>query len=200
MTNAGREVEIKVAVADIGQTQRLLDAAGFRVSKPRVFEDNIVYDTPDRTLRGGGRLLRVRRCGTRALLTYKGPAAPGKHKSREELEMELADAGGFETILTRLGYEPSFRYQKYRTEYEQAGEAGIVTLDETPIGNFLEIEGAPDWIDQAAERLGFRESEYILASYAALYMRYREEHPEVDHPEAPSGMTFAGTTPPGHSV
>ncbi len=29
---------------------------------------------------------------------------------------------------------------------------GKVLLDETPIGNFLEIEGSPRWIDGAARR------------------------------------------------
>jgi adenylate cyclase class 2 len=45
----------------------------------------------------------------------------------------------------------------------------MATLDETPIGVFLELEGPAEWIDRVAEELGFDESDYILASYATLY-------------------------------
>lgn len=188
--NAGREIEIKLPVPDIAGIAKLLDEAGFRVIRPRAFESNVVYDTPAHMLREGGRLLRVRRSAGLAILTYKGPSEPGKHKSREELETKLEDAACCEAILTRLGYEPIFRYEKYRTEYEQEGSPGIVTLDETPIGTFLEIEGEPEWIDRIAQRLGFREDQYILASYGGLYLQHRTQHPE-----APFDMTFPSPVP-----
>ena len=63
-----------------------------------------------------------------------------------------------------------FRYQKYRTEYKQAGRAGVATLDETPIGMYLELEGQPGWIDRTARQLGYRESDYIVSSYGRLYL------------------------------
>jgi adenylate cyclase class 2 len=59
-------------------------------------------------------------------------------------------------------------------------------LDETPIGVFLELEGPPDWIDRAAGELGFKEDNYITASYGALYI---EDCRRCG--EAPGDMTFA---------
>jgi adenylate cyclase class 2 len=72
-------------------------------------------------------------------------------------------------ILGRLGYFPTFEYQKYRTEFRQPSRKGLALLDETPIGNFLELEGSPAWIDRVATRLGFTPEDYVLESYVALY-------------------------------
>jgi hypothetical protein len=35
---------------------------------------------------------------------------------------------------------------------------------------YLELEGAPGWIDRNARRLGFAESDYSTASYYGLYV------------------------------
>ena len=83
-----QETEIKLRVAGAAEGKRLLSAAGFRVARRRVFESNTLFDTADAKLRKTGQVLRVRECGRRVLLTYKGPAVRGRHKSREELEIE----------------------------------------------------------------------------------------------------------------
>jgi len=169
---ANHEIEIKLGVPNAADARRLLRQAGFRVLKRRVLETNVLFDNTARDLRARRCLIRIRRAGARAILTYKGAPEPGRHKSREELEVPLARPETFEAILGRLGFEPVFRYEKYRTEYRRGNQEGIVTLDETPIGVFLELEGAPDWIDRLAGELGFAERHYILASYATLYVDY----------------------------
>ncbi|HUJ23171.1 MAG TPA: class IV adenylate cyclase [Bryobacteraceae bacterium] len=170
-----REIEIKLRVSSGPAARRLLRAAAFRVLRRRVFEDNLVFDTRALSLRQAGILLRLRQAGKTATLTYKGPPEPGRHKSREELELELPDAARMALILERLGFHRVFRYQKFRTEYAESGARGVVTVDETPIGWFLEIEGTPRWIDRTARRLGFRESDYITASYGGLYFEFCRE-------------------------
>jgi adenylate cyclase class 2 len=172
--HAGIETEIKLGVEDAASGRALLRRAGFRISRRKVFEANTVFDMPQRTLRDAGCLLRVRQAGRKATLTYKGqPDANARHKSREELEVEIPNAATVAAIVERLGFEPIFRYEKYRTEYRQPGGGGIATLDETPIGVYLELEGSADWIDLTAKQLGYREDEYILASYASLHMSWR---------------------------
>ena len=170
-----REIEIKLRVGAPRTAGRLLRAAGFHVSRRRVFEDNLILDTPELALRNRGGLLRVRTAGGASTLTYKGPATAGPYKSREELEIEISGAGTALSIFEKLGYRPVFRYQKHRAEYTQRDARGVVTLDETPIGCFLEIEGAPRWIDRTARKLGFRESDYIKESYGALYFQFCAE-------------------------
>jgi adenylate cyclase class 2 len=49
-----------------------------------------------------------------------------------------------------------------------------VVVDETPLGNFGEIEGPPDWIDQVALRIGISPSDYLTETYAGLFYAWKE--------------------------
>jgi adenylate cyclase class 2 len=169
MSRGSHETEIKLAVPNVQTARRLLRAAGFRVFRRRVFESNTVFDTQALTLRKNRTLLRVREAGGRVTFTFKGVPLAGKHKSREELEMEVTSARTLSQILERLAFQPVFRYEKYRSEYRAPGGSGVATLDETPVGVYIELEGGARWIDRAARKLGFQESDYITASYASLY-------------------------------
>jgi len=171
------ETEIKIVIKDAEAARLLIESRGYRVIAPRTLQSDQVYDSPDRSLRDSGRLLRLRSENGGAILTYKGPAVQGiVHKSREELETSASDAAMLDLILQRLGFVRSFRYEKYRTTYRAADEPGIVVLDETPIGVFLELEGPGYWIDRAAETLGFGTKDYVTASYAALYLDFLKQH------------------------
>jgi adenylate cyclase class 2 len=88
--------------------------------------------------------------------------------------MTVSSRDAASVILAELGFFPQFLYEKYRTEYQRDGSRGIVLLDETPIGTFFEIEGAPRSIDALAKALGFCRSDYITASYGRLYRDYCE--------------------------
>jgi adenylate cyclase class 2 len=172
MATSQQETEIKIAVPDVATARGLLRRAGFRVSRGRVFEANTIFDTNGRGLRASGCLLRVREAGKVATATYKGPATVGRHKSREELEFGITDPAMLCLMLERLGYERVFRYEKYRTEFTRLGSRGMATLDETPVGTYLELEGEPKWIDRMARALGFSEADYSTASYGRLYLEW----------------------------
>ncbi|MBZ5528228.1 MAG: class IV adenylate cyclase, partial [Acidobacteriia bacterium] len=143
-------------------------------------------------LSGKGQLLRIRtECSanpgrrgraaplTRVLLTFKSPVElPGgssaRHKVREETEVELSSADSFARILDALGLRPFFRYEKIRSTYVLPMAARwarglLIEFDETPIGNFVELEGSPAAIDRAAKLLGFSPAQHILANYGQLY-------------------------------
>jgi len=172
MSRAGKsthEVEVKIRISDPASIRKLLRRNGYLVIKRRVFEANTVFDTPDGALRTSRQLLRVRRAGSERLLTYKGKPIAGKHKTREEIEVNLSDTEVFASILERLGFKPSFRYEKFRTEFAIPNTSGLILLDETPVGDFLELEGTPAWIDRTARKLGYSDQDYITSSYASLY-------------------------------
>jgi adenylate cyclase, class 2 len=170
------EIEIKLRLpTNLGKIRRALRDLGFRVSKSRVHESNVLLDTSKRILRSHGKLIRVRRVGAHTLLTYKGPSEQGKYKKRHEIEIHVPDSYGLEQIFNEIGYHPIFRYEKFRTEYAKIHSTGKVLLDETPIGNFLEIEGSPRWIDTTARLLGFSTADYITRSYGYLYLAYCRE-------------------------
>ena len=185
MAGSNLETEIKLRLDSAAASRRLLGRLGFSVVKRRVFESNIIFDTPAGELRIGGKLLRMRQAGRRHTLAFKGPPVAGRYKSREELESEFADPVSMRRILERLGYAPVFRYEKYRTEFAGPDPAGALMLDETPIGPFLELEGPPRWIDRTARALGFSRTGYITASYGKLYL----EHCQTKGVE-PTNMIF----------
>jgi adenylate cyclase, class 2 len=178
---ADRENEIKLALPDAATGRRLLRKADFRMLHPRVFEVNVVFDTPDRHIIGSGKLLRLRAVKGKGVLAYKGPADGGRpHKSREEIEAVIENPAAMRLVLERLGYQAVFRYEKFRTEFARTGEPGLAMLDETPIGVYLELEGPARWIDRTARMLGFTKQDYITRSYARLYFESRAA--EGTHP------------------
>ena len=168
---SNKEIEIKFQVDDLRELARQLRAAGFRQITPRTHEMNTLYDLPGQPLRRRGELLRLRRYGKEWLLTHKAKGAAGRHKTREETETKTSDGQKMDTILRALGFEPSFRYEKFRAEWDDG--KGHVVVDQTPIGNFGEIEGPSRWIDATARRLGIRRTDYITLNYAGLFQQWR---------------------------
>ena len=184
------ETEIKLRLPHGSDRVRtLLEQHGFHATVPRQLEINQTFDLPTGELRQSDRLLRLRSTGGRCTVTFKGPPAAGAHKSREEIEAEVSNGSAFSEILAALGYQPSFAYEKFRTTFEAPGQEGMVTLDETPIGDFLELEGSESWIDQTAIRLGFGPADYLTSSYAGLYEEYRRTLPSDDR-TVPRDMKF----------
>ena len=149
---SNKEIEIKFRVPDTGSLARRLRAAKFRVVTPRTHEMNTLYDLPGEVLRKRKELLRLRQYGSEWTLTHKAKKQSGRHSSREELETSVGDGKQMDAILRALGYSPFFRYEKFRAEWSDG--KGQVVVDETPIDNFCEIEGAPRWIDPCLSVIG----------------------------------------------
>lgn len=172
------ETEIKFRVGDVAELSKRLEATGFHLDTPRAFESNVLYDTPDRSMRARTEILRIRDYNGRCLLTHKRlpDVGPGedKHKHRIETETIVSDGEALAAIFRSLGLVEVFRYEKWRSEWSD-GE-GHCVVDETPIGNFAELEGSPGWIDSVAVRLGVKPSEYMTLSYGRLFDQWREDH------------------------
>jgi adenylate cyclase class 2 len=176
------ETEIKFRVDDLAAMAERLQSEGFRLETPRSFESNVLYDTPDRHLRARTEILRIRSYAGRWTLTLKrlppsGPAldsADARHKHRIETETGIADGDALAEVFLALGLVPAFRYEKWRTEWTDGD--GHCVVDETPIGNYAELEGSPAWIDRTAARLGIDPTQYITLSYGRLFEAWRGEH------------------------
>ena len=171
-----KEVEIKFRVAALRALNRKLRAAGFRLVTRRTHEMNTLYDLPGEVLRNRKELLRIRKYGSAWTLTHKSGTKRGRHSSRIELETTVADGRKMDAILRALGYAPSFRYEKFRAEWVDEAVPdgkGKIVVDETPIGNFCEIEGPPRWIDATAKKLGVTAADYITKNYAGLFLDWK---------------------------
>ena len=175
-----RETEIKLAVEAPAALLKQLKRLGFYRSGEREFERNEIFDFPDGWMRRSERLLRLRLAGDSYTLTYKGaPRASEHYKIRQEIECHTGEADELRRILEAIGLEIVFRYEKFRTTYLPAAnrrdkDRGLLVLDETPIGTYVELEGPTAWIDRVARRLGYGRDDYITESYAGLFARRRK--------------------------
>ena len=185
------ETEIKFKVSDLSGLAERLKVAGFTLHTSRAFESNVLYDTPNRSMRARTEILRIRNYDGRWTVTHKRVPdnRPGvdTHKHRVETESEVADGLAFEEIFLALGLVAAFRYEKWRTEWHD-GE-GHCVVDETPIGNYAELEGTAEWIDRAAARLGLSLADYITLSYGRLFEQWCTEHRS-----AATDLTFAAVS------
>jgi len=162
------ETEVKLRASSADAARERLRRVGARLVRERHFEDNVLFDDAEGSLRARGTVLRLRRTPHGTVLTFKGPRAiAGGVKSREERETAVADADEILAILRGLGYEPRFRYQKHRETWTHRGQE--IEVDETPIGAFLEIEGDEEGIRAVAAELGFSPSDYVAESYVGLF-------------------------------
>jgi adenylate cyclase class 2 len=170
---SNQEIEIKFRVENLGALNRKLRQAGFRLVTRRTREVNTSYDLPGEILRTRKELLRLRQYGSTWTLTHKAKGSVDRHSQRTETETEVADGEQMDSILHSLGYRPSFRYEKFRAEW--ADSRGEVVVDETPIGNFCEIEGPPRWIDATAKKLGVLPTDYLTKNYATLFLEWKHQ-------------------------
>lgn len=179
------EIEVKVRLADRKAFAAKLPTFGFRLKTPDTFERNVLYDTPEGTLCGRKELLRIREYGGHWKLTHKADAGTaGPHKTRIETELEIGDGPALAAILEHLGYRQAFVYEKRRSEWIDG--SGHIVIDETPIGDFAELEGEHAWIDSIASKLGISPSEYLTASYTKLFLDWKS----ANH-HAATNMTFS---------
>lgn len=172
------ETEIKFRVADVAEMGKRLRDAGLHELTPRAFESNVLYDTPDRQMRSRTEILRIRNYAGKWTVTHKRPPDEGpgedQHKHRVETETEVSDGDALAEVFQSIGLVPAFRYEKWRSEWSD-GE-GHCVVDQTPIGDFAELEGSPDWIDRTATRLGVSRSDYLTLSYGRLFEKWCQEH------------------------
>ena len=168
------ETEIKFPITDLPALVAKLRDLGFVEITPRTHEMNVLFDLPGRPLLSRGEILRIRKYGDSWVLTHKAKSrdSSGPHKVRVETETRVEDGAKLEAVFRALQFEPTFRYEKFRSEWKD--EHGHVLVDETPIGNFGEIEGPATWIDQVAVSLGISPSEYSTDTYAGLFYAWKK--------------------------
>lgn len=179
-----REVEIKYRTVAPAVVQRALaDAGAARIGVE--IEDNVIFDSPQATLRNAGCALRLRTARDvdtgklRAELTWKGPRAPGPMKIREEINTQVDDPQAARSIIEALGFRATVRYEKRRESWHL--DRCEVVVDELPVvGWFVEIESlaaadAPHTGEEAvarcAARLGLRAEDIEPSSYVSIAAR-----------------------------
>lgn len=180
------EVEEKFPVADLAEIQSRLLALDAAFSERRE-EVDLYYAHPSRDFAVTDEALRIRRIGSTAWITYKGPKIDTTTKTRREIELPLTlgedDGAGWSALLQALGFSPVAEVRKLRRTASVSRQAWTVTvcLDEVRgAGTFVEIElmAEPDQLDEAraviaslADALGLKRSE--RRSYLELLLESR---------------------------
>jgi adenylate cyclase class 2 len=175
MADNNQEREVKFFLKDLGRYEAKIVELGGELTKPRVHEVNLRFDTPERALSSSAQVLRLRK-DTRNRVTYKGPGSlEGGVRSRREIEFSVDDFDKGRLFFESLGYEVMMTYEKYRTTYT-IGEAEIV-LDEMPYGKFIEIEASdPKTIHSMADQLALDWEARIFESYTVLFEIVKMTH------------------------
>ena len=149
------EVEIKFRSADHDLLRRRLAGRG-AVEETPVVQVDTYLNHPSRDFARTNEAFRLRRIGAENRITYKGPKLEGPTKTREEIELSLAEGEDafdqLRRLFENLGFRPVATIRKERTTFH---------LSDPP----LRIEVALD----RAEGLGdFAEIEIIAPSEAEL--------------------------------
>jgi adenylate cyclase, class 2 len=174
------EIEAKMKVASLDDVRAKLQSVG-ATKGDEIFEINTFFDTEDRSLLAAdqGLRLRVNRVEatgkTTNVYTFKGPRLHGKLKSREELELEVADPRDAERFLVALGYQKILSFEKRRHKWKHEGCS--IELDELPhLGVFVEIEGPDEAaVMRVREQLGLSKAPIIKSSYIAMLMAHLQD-------------------------
>lgn len=161
------ETEVKIRIQDIDSIIHRIRQQGAQLEKKRFLEENTLYDFPSQLLTKKRQALRLRKINKKAFLGFKDiPQKSRKFKIREEFETEVKNERQLKKILKSLGLAPTFQYRKYRRVFRKRRLK--ICLDETPIGNFLELEGEREDIVKMAKALGFSKKEFIKSDYVQL--------------------------------
>ncbi|NLC28903.1 MAG: class IV adenylate cyclase, partial [Chloroflexi bacterium] len=134
-----QEIEVKFLLKDLTALIQKIDQLNLSCTQKRVHEFNLRYDLPDGHLVAKKQVLRLRQ-DTQALLTFKGPGVLDEGVLlRKEIEVSVSDFDTARRLLEALGYQVIMMYEKYRANYLMDGV--ILSVDETPFGLFIELEG-----------------------------------------------------------
>lgn len=133
------------------------------------FEENTLYDGAG--LDAGVSVLRLRRIGDHALLTYK-KRFPGNAevKRQREDETRVDDPDAVNAILEGLGYRPALVYEKRRQTWIL--EPSEIVIDELPFGLFMEIEGSKKDILSAERKIGLKGLRTEHSTYPQLARKH----------------------------
>ncbi len=170
------EVEVKFFVPDLQVVREKLMQLGAEVVKPRIFEQNVRYDTTNEELLQEWKLLRLRQDNV-VTVTFKGEpqqAVVSEARVREELEVKVSDFATMATIFARIGFHPVQSYEKYRETF-LFGNVEVV-LDELPYGDFVELEGEEAELKTAVSQLGLNWQKRILTNYLGLMQQLKDKH------------------------
>ncbi len=141
----------------------------------RYFEQNIVFDYPDKRLKNQGILVRLRSTNKTHTLCLKKTISAQElrgEKVAQEFETIIDNRENFVITLSKIGLEISLKYEKIREKWEF--DNTVICLDTLPFGDYLEIEGTGD-LRKVATELGLDYGNSSTMTYHEINAKIRKK-------------------------
>lgn len=166
-----KEIEAKIRVESLEAIAERLGEVGGRFECTQAQADEYFTDAGEAMIKmdRGLRLRRQEVDGQEVfLLTYKGPRDKTMFKSREEIEVEVADGDAMRKLLLAMGLKVSVTVAKKRRLW-RLGECVVCLDDVTRLGSFVEVEGpTEEAISEVLGELRLKGSDHISNSYSKM--------------------------------
>ncbi len=140
------EVELKYASPDVVPIVAAIEVLGANWS-PAVRQSDVYFAHPQRDFAVTDEAFRLRTVGEKHWLTYKGPLIDRETKTRQEVEVSLAEgpitSQQVTSMLTSLGFREVRRVEKTRRSAHlkwQNWDVEVSLDDVDHLGSFVEIE------------------------------------------------------------
>lgn len=192
-----RELELKAVVDDpAALVSRLATSGASRTFRGRMRD--LRFDLPARSLEARDQVLRVRAFDPggagpgHAEVSWKGPTRlSGPYKEREELRLDLVDAGAAAEIFARLGFVVTDTIERWVELYALGG--AVLRIEWYPrMDVLLEVEGQPEAIERAIAATGLSRAAFTaerLLDFAARYQQRTGATPALN------SAALGGATP-----
>lgn len=163
-----KEIEVKLPLADFREIKKILKGLRAKKKYRETLERNLLFDHKSLGLKERDWVLRLRQFGRKNLLTLKTKTTGKKgFKVREEINLYIEDFEKMKEVFKKMGFSEVFYYEKYREEYELNGLS--ISLDKTPVGNYVEIEGDYKKIEGFLKKIGVKIEQTLSLSYFQLF-------------------------------
>lgn len=169
-----KEIEVKVPVKDFKEIKKILKNIKARKKCKETLEKNILFDNKELKIVEKRWVFRLRKFGKKTILTLKTTAKGKKgFKVREEINVNLDDFEKMGKFLKKIGFFEVFYYEKFREDYDFNGLN--ISLDRTPVGNYVELEGSYEKILDFLNKLDIPLNQTLSLSYLQLFRVFNKK-------------------------
>jgi len=164
-----KEIEVKFKIDNIDDVKKQLITLGASIEKPyqQTTHGFFSNDSIEK-----GIFPRIRDERDDIVLTVKvKPKEESNYFERMEYSMKIKSVKEGEDILKALGFDDVRVFEKTRQECEFLNTK--ITLDKLYFGDFIEIEGEKEDIENVISKLGLENKERITKAYLALEDDYK---------------------------
>lgn len=173
------ETEIKIILRDtnieklINKIEKVLN-----VKKTPVFHQTThQFFLEDYTKQNSFPRIRNEEDGRNTLtLKVKIPENTSQYFKRIELEVDISNPQTLTDMMPFFGYPKKVTWEKRRINFKPVKNSNFkISLDETPMGYFLEIESTEGKIEKIIEALGLTTFERTKKAYLGVWEEYNKK-------------------------